>query len=627
MNFYAEKEQDERRSRIAAAAAAYTMHHYDEKGSWIGSSVNAGLREQLWFSAAYLQEGSAGGIKLANRILQNNLPKGGFCHFSPFVCLQIIAHFSELLEEETIRCIDGYVLRWIDEAATPEMEFIGRNDNFPCLAAAALTLGGQRYGRGDLTEKAREQMRQFALLLTRRGFPSEYTSPTYTPIQLIPLAEMVNLAEDAELRELALQAEIRVWTDILMHLYWPAAQMAGAFSRGYTVDALACTHHARFAYYMLYGEELTISPMDTVMSGREVQQGHVAHHDADFLKISFMWQALPRYHCPAELAEWAKNRTYPYTCIGTAESASGAEYRIPSLPEPSSPLPFYYEMPAHVNVLTCYMTEDYAIGTSRFSFLNGWMSHNVNLLYRKKEAVTHQRDIGNVFVRYVINEHMLLSGSGEYFDMGNCVTMQKENTAVALYNPRILHDREIYSLKLTVNITALYGGPDEIWIGERKLPGLEGQSALDEAVFVRDGDIYMMFMPLITAPPDRNTRCRIRRREHLTEIAFYNYEGERKDFDRMELLRNGNGVAVEIRSKKEEGSFEAFRRHMKPKIMNRWFRMIRECRYENNGTVLQCEYSTISRSIRFAAADDELILEPRLYSSQAIEGLTFLNTK
>ena len=618
--YYASKDFAARRQKAADLTTQYTLYKFDEDGKWVGGDIDQGLREYYWFCMAFLQHGSPEAVRKANRVMQRYTPGYSFCHFMPLNCFLILHRYGDKLEPATVQCMDEYVRKYLDDFMPPDLDFVGSNDNFPCMAAATVLFAGQRYGGDAYVEKARYRLRQLKMLLARRGFASEFTSPTYTAVQLLALAEIASFAEDEEIKQLALESEKLIFADLLMHLHWPTAQLGGAFSRGYPMDAAGCTFQARFIYYMLYGEELSVGPIETILCGELCQEGTLAHCSDDFMKISLVWIALPDYHCPEELGLWGKNRQMPFICAGTSECIASKDSPLRFMPTPVQPLPDYMENPQRVMLTYTYMTDDYALGTSRFGHHNGYQSQVLRVLYRKKPQVTHQKDIGTIFTCYEANNDKPWPGR-EYFDMGNAVCLQEQNTAMALYTPRILYNCGIYSLRLTVNITAICGGPDELWIGERRLPTLEGGSNRDECVFVRDGDVYVMLYPLNTTPANGEMRVSIRKIEALVEVSFLNYSGPAKNFDRAELQRTGNGVAVEVRSADEYESFEHFMRSMAPSADNWWHHTIRKCRYENNGRSLELVCSPASQSVRYAQINDGSAPEPRLYASEPIPGI------
>ena len=181
----------------------------------------------------------------------------------------------------------------------------------------------------------------------------------------------------------------------------------------------------------------------------------------------------------------------------------------------------------------------------------------------------------------------------------------------------MLYDRDITSLKLTVNITDLFGdGVDEIRIGNRTLPNLVGASTLDECVYVNCGMIFVCLKPLMQRHVDRTVRCTVKKVNKMIEIAFYNYKGEKRNFDRMELGTIANGVAVEVRQSSEYADFDAFCQTMKPRVTDEAFtyfgRGVRKFFYENDGRTMECEYSPLSLQMRYAMADGEVIEEPKL---------------
>lgn len=652
--YYAEKEQLMRREQIVKLTMEHLTIELNENSQPVAGTFPYSLRLMLHLAMTCLEEGSEQNRKIADSILKNWLPNQGFCHFSPFLCMEIFFRYCDRLSEEVKRNMDLYCERWIDALTEPELEVIGCNDNYPLMAAAALLGGALRYKRFDLLQAVQLRMDQLEKLLKRRGFTSEYTSNTYTPIQALCLSEIAEFAMHPQLfgtdsdsysdeektvlkriSKQALDAEARVHMDLLMHMHWETAQLGGACSRGYARDTAASFSHARFVYYMLYGDELTVNPVPAVMESDADFYGRITHKDDDFLRLMFAWHAMVLYHCPCELAEWAKNKTYPYTIIGTAESVSGRDNPpVSCAPAPSSLMPAYWEYPEHVNLLTTYMTKTYCLGTARYGWLGGLQSHNLQLLYKKAlseytqnseksygEAYAKnigQRQVGALFTRYVINDHEIFGDDGyQNWELGICVTMQKENTAIALYSPRMLYDRDITSLKLTVNITDLFGdGVDEICIGNRTLPNLVGASTLDECVYVNCGMIFVCLKPLMQRHVDRTVRCTVKKVNKMIEIAFYNYKGEKRNFDRMELGTIANGVAVEVRQSSEYADFDAFCQTMKPRVTDEAFtyfgRGVRKFFYENDGRTMECEYSPLSLQMRYAMADGEVIEEPKL---------------
>lgn len=640
--YYAEKEQRERRSEIINLVVENMECSFNDNGHFLNGKMPHSLRLMLHTAMTYLWEGSKERIALANHILNTYLPDQEFCHFSPFLCMQIFYHCGEKLQYSSIEKMDTYCLKWLDSFTEPALEVIGCNDNYPLMAAAALLGGGLRYGRDYWVQAAAKRMEQLDKLLIRRGFSSEYTSNTYTPIQALCLSEIAefsahpqviankrlnNVCTDllTKINAQALAAEARIHLDLLTHMHWETAQLGGACSRGYARDICAATSHARFLYYMLYGKALVVDPVLLIVNKNCGLAGEVARNDEDFLRLMFAWHAMAQYHCPFKLGQWAMHKKYPYTVIGTAESVSGRDYPPMSCaPEPSSLMPEFWEYPEHVNLITTYMTADYCLGTARYGWLGGTQSHNLQLLYRKQSQVTGQHQVGAMFTRYVINDHEIFNDA-EYvnWEMGVCVTQQKENTAIALYSPRMLYDRDIKSLKMTVNFTDFFGdGLDEIWIGDRLLQIPEGGTTEDECIYIRSGELYLCLKPLMQSPPDRNLRCVVRRVNKLIEISFINYCGVPKSFERMNLAKITNGVAVEVRTAGQYKSFHEFRLKMQPKTDDYLFdyfgRAVRKFRYQNDGKILENEYSPLSLEMRYAMENGQPVLEPKLYSSDPL---------
>ena len=57
-----------------------------------------------------------------------------------------------------------------------------------------MILGGEYFGDAAAVEHGMWNLRQLRDLLTRRGLLSEYTSPTYSPLSILNLAEVARAA-------------------------------------------------------------------------------------------------------------------------------------------------------------------------------------------------------------------------------------------------------------------------------------------------------------------------------------------------------------------------------------------------------------------------------------------------
>lgn len=600
MKLYDISELAVRRHEFALLTTKYLKGKFRSDGTWLLSDRDMGMRELMFCTNALFESGNISNIELANRIIQKNLPGYRHCHFMPFTIAQCYWHFEPLLEKETKDALDEYFLTWVDSFMAPGMDFVGANDNFPCMATATALFAAERYGY-DSMGIVRKRLMQLRAMAKRSDYPCEYNSPTYTSVSLIALAEVASHAPD-NLRELALGAEAWFWNDLLTHFHLPTAQMAPPYSRAYPIDYTACTHHARFSYYALFGDKLPVSPVNEIAQDDGCVPGMVIHHDPDFLRISCMWTLLPDYHCPEELAVSALDRAFPCVVEGSSDLAFWNELgSFRQLPEISDSMPKYYGIPFQSGRLYTYMSDRYVVGSVRYPFLRGDQTSGFQVNYVKDKPAERQSDVKTVFSRYVVNDVPIEWDSSSLIDFGQKLSTQRENSVIQVYWPSPANNEKITSLKLTINISALYDLPDEVWLGDRRLDNYSGESEVAETVFVRDGEVYMSFRPLM--PWTADSRIRVRAVNRVLEISFISYEGEPRDFPREQLLNIINGVAAEIRDVAKDGSFEEFRRTYSPVISTLDRAGTHHICYENGKCVLGMQYNTFTRSIRWVEND------------------------
>ena len=96
--------QQKRRDELAALVSDTSRDYYDETGAC--HSPDDGVRERLFNCLAFLQNGRPQDVRLANAIIRKALPGYRLCHFSPYLCCQILLHFEPLLEGETVRVME-----------------------------------------------------------------------------------------------------------------------------------------------------------------------------------------------------------------------------------------------------------------------------------------------------------------------------------------------------------------------------------------------------------------------------------------------------------------------------------------------------------------------------------------
>ena len=635
--------QRRRQQQVYDLLIEYTADSFDMSGQWIGSwmrgSGQPGLRERLWFCIAFLGSGRPELADKANAIITSC--RWGHCTFSPMASGQLLLKYPDRLDAEATHALRDYLQGELASIAGPNMDFVGVNDNFPAMSTFDALFCGRLFERDDLYAIGLERLDQLRRLLTRRGVLTEYGSPTYTPISAYCMAEIANLTDDPDVRELALECETRHWVDILGHYHPTTFYVAGPYSRAYTVDSLAHPHQANFVLYALLGERLTVNPVNTLLASRDGVPGQMVHGCPAFMQVSNAWLASTTFHCPTWLVDRLADKPTPFRFRATTEFSSSTD----APPDAARPDPNtqdeLYEYAAGSGTVSTFMTPDYALGVATHEFHSGVQTDSFHLLYRRR-PVQRLADIATVYARYVVNDRKPgqsndyptvppvgtwpdepvgthTSGDNLLRDEGRKLGLHHDRTAMVLYKPKAYARRGVTSLKLCLLFPARYGPPQEMWLGDRRVDRFPCESVEPCAVFVKDGPVLMCFHPLILTDHGRRVAVKAEQVNDHVVVSLYNYEGPRRDFARRGFLLTGNGFVCEVRSE-TECTLNAFRQEMAGAEVNDSLfacdhtrqTFLRRTRYARPGLTLECEYSPASEGIKHIAVNGRVPAQPVL---------------
>lgn len=563
------------------------------------------------------------------------------CHFAPMSVLQLLARHETQLTPAARRALDDYMAGVLPAFEEPEHDFVGVNDNFPCMATTTAVIGGERYGMDRLRRIGERRLAQLTEMLERRGFASEFTSPTYTPVQLCALAELSELTADPAVRRLALQCEERLWTDVMVHYHPRLSNIAGPYSRAYTVDSAGHVHQAHFVLYAVLGDLLPIHPGNTLFAD-DLSPHQILHQNLAFMQVSAAWLLAADYHCPKLLIGHALHKPFPYRTSGTAEIGPSSDAPTDISPQAANGDHAPTEYPAVVTTSSTWMAEDYAIGVARHEFHSGNQTDSFHVLYSPKgRTVRSVEEVGAVFARFRIDGGLPDALGATYLvpDDGRKLGLLSGRTAMMLYKPRVAARGAIGSLGLSLLIPTGGSEIDEIRLGDRVLGDGEGESVEPCPVFIRHGQVYMAYLPLLQTNAGRRAAVRVERRTDYTAVTFLNYEGTPRVFSRGELLLTGNGFVATIGSEREDGDFEAFCRMAGSAVVedrlttsphNRGT-YTRRVRYECGGCRLYCAYSPASEGVMAISGDgggrEERRCLPLSADGLDIEALPFYTSK
>jgi hypothetical protein len=642
------------RQRVAAIIKEFSearLEYFDAQGSWTGPAADKSWRdlEHSGYILPFLQSGNAKAIKLASAIAahQSVSPKNAgyaLLMFKDKLSAEAIANLEKQIKAQVTGDFQQH--RW--------KHFQGDNDNFQLMAAAAVSMWGTYSKESRWLEDARRRLEECKELLTRRGMLSEFNSPAYLPLHLHPLALIAETTDDPALRKLAIDLETRVWLDLLGHYHPAVGLQGGPHSREYDFGLYGATF-PRLHLYTLLGDKL---PGDW-------REGYVSE-SREWGLVRGINRAVVPYHCPKWLVEWALNRKYPYRMIASAEGSASFEW----LHTDASGNLFgwmqkgsvqsdeeLYELPAWESRLVQYQTQDYSLGTTSRQFTHGIQSNSFMATMPFRTPLTSVDQAVRVHCRYVIDDHRpgdwnqkMPAWAGQIQwemdkgykpdwpltphgirDAGRLISVQHDKTAMVLYRPRVMAYAP-RSLKTSIRIPCGefgFGKPraDEIYLGDQLVENFKAESVEPQTVYVRINDVYMAFIPLINnslfnKQVTRPHAIQIRRENKALGISFINHQGEPLKFNPRQFTLLGGGFVCEMGAKREDGSFDAFRRRFAAKeiFIVDYYRssvhsrnvQLRVVDYKRPGLRLQAEYNPATEGIRTQAINGRVATIPKL---------------
>ena len=564
-------------------------------------SPDVALRERMWVAYSLLSDTLEESIQKANQIIErsNMITEAGeytCCHFVPMIAAQMILKHRNKLGEKAYDLLFRYLCASLPEMVdNPEFEFVGVNDNFPCMASFAAIVGGQLVGNEAAIEWGTGNLKSLCSMLKRRGVQSEHTSPTYTPIQILALAEIVNYAEDGTIKTLALYAERRLSLGVLAFYHRNFGKMCGPYSRAYVVDSTASVHMMDFWLYAVMGIK-TISALDEMFD--EEKRNRVMHGSRWFETVQFIWVSNCEYHVGEKMIKEALTRGFPYEVRATCEYSSsrcdasgGNEDAI---------------YPAGENEISCYMTEEYAVGVSKVPFHNGIQTESFYLICKNCDKVKHSKDLQAVYLRYVLNDEKPLT-TQLLGDRGRKIGLMNKNMGFIGYRPdKKLVGETVTSLKLSILIPQLYDAPVQIVCKGRD-------------IYLRIYNTFVAFYAL-----NQGGDVRVEKTDAFTMVSLYNYAGEEKTFTLEEYFDTVNGVLFAV-ADASECSFEAFMQREKSisdKLIktshSRQSRLRTVC-FEYEGKSLELEYDVACCGVKYSLVDN--ILAENTYYYDSVHGV------
>ncbi len=556
---------------------------FNAEGEWIYTTEKPAThtRSVLWLCFGLLA-GPESSIALANSILAklefrlHVKPRSESEVQSPFDIfvtnhtIQMLVLHGGKLKDEVREKLEGWARSGLNDFPgdrQADYQFHGFNDNMPAKASLGMILGGEYFNDPAAVEHGLWNLRRLGDLLSRRGLLSEYTSPTYSPLTLLNLAEISLHARNSEARELAAKAVERIWADILGHFHWPTGLMGGPYSRAYQADRTGHLSTMNYVLWLTLGDAVIPNPLEEI-TREPMRLNH--HHNFRPDAVGLMgWMGSCELPPPDYLVEWSKTRGFPFRLQASAERGVG--------------LPNFR---ACEPVSTHYQEEDFAMGSA----LDESWTDGFFLQYRRHAPARKIEDVRTAYTSYYVDGE----GPDDEHSQRNSLKMtalQEGRTMLLLARPKLdLSTRAVSKLRLAFVLPNHFGEIEQI--EER-----------DNHVFVRDGRVYLALRALNVSDWGGDQAIKIEPVAGYQQISFYNYEGEPRMFTREELARTLNGFAMTVGLTGEE-SFDAFQnRVLAASYVDYWHFGMRTVRYGLGTTLLEMSYSPEGEAVRYASVN------------------------
>lgn len=508
--------------------------------------------------ALSLMTGSVEDVALGNRILSKM--QFSSCAFTSMGLILMLIRHSEDVSSVNRQRILAHLARAVEDEPKPYNSFAD-GDNFPAMSCFILIVGGELLKNKDAVQAGIDTLYSARDLLTRRGFFSEYNSPTYAGVSLQALDETVNHARHPEALDLARKASERKWLDVAAHWHPGLSFQAGPYSRAYHNNSIIWSSGTNALVWIALGDVVFLNPVRTYF-----EEGAVSYearvHTLPFYQAGCAGCAKTIHHIPDYIGQLFLAKTFPFRVSGTAETSTYhyGDYRRTKddacihIPGASA------DYGANPVFASTYMEEDFAIGAATRGFASGAQSDIFHEMHKLRPQASSWADVRSVFVRFLTNETKPEDEASKTLltQEGNGFAIQDDRRALALYYPNGARRAGIHSLKLSLVAQEITSPVDEIWIGDRRLPNGDGESAQLDWVILRDGPMLLAFYPLPTTNLGRRVAIRSARENNYRVISFYNYEGPPRDFAAHDLQIVQNGFIFEASTLREHDGVPAF---------------------------------------------------------------------
>ncbi|HOS44294.1 MAG TPA: hypothetical protein PK794_11420, partial [Armatimonadota bacterium] len=451
-------------------------------------SVEPDRRITYWILPALLAANDAEIRELALAVYAADPCWGGWNIFTTSSIAANLVRERARLTPELIARSEEHLARFVDpgdgrvpSSGANDYMFHGFNDNMPAMATRAMIFAGEVLDNAAMLDHGLFFLEGLCAHFQRRGLLAEYNSSTYTPITLVALMDIAEMARTAEAREMAKACANRALLDMVAHWHPEIGGPAGSSSRAYLPDYTIqlSTQNALMWYW---GYPNCLDPI-AMLAGDAY--GGPLHHGPDnaFLTAQFVeCFAADFTEVRREIVEFARaSRAYPYAVRATMDSGKTGAFQTRM-----------YAMPR------------WSLGTASGEMWAGQAGHHVTLRgtllrgddptdWRQRVALWHYlhsggKDWGALEPSY----NHTVTPTTHVNDCGQWHTVQDAGSAMVVgHLGTSLYDTEIAELRFVI-IASIFGAlPEEMFVNAVPLTAWAGEATAADWHFLRCGDVFV----------------------------------------------------------------------------------------------------------------------------------------
>ncbi|HUF53067.1 MAG TPA: hypothetical protein VMR52_04750 [Dehalococcoidia bacterium] len=393
-------------------------------------------------------------------------------------------------------------------------------------------LGGELWGRSDVSKQGIARLRDWADRTREVGAPHEFNSATYAAVDLNCLADIASHSSSDEARALALEMEQLVWRHVAKYWHVPTRQLGGPHSRSYRRDVVGAPGFLKVVLYRVLGDEALLAK--TPYYDGPDTEGEVIVSEID-------------YHPPDDALEMLTTPATRDICE-----------RVAMEPETEA---------------VARVTPEFSLGTMSRSYGVGsppepWPAFDSCIAYWHRDEPP---GYGVLYCRYRVNAGPVGQPSRDavpkwldIWDEGLFRAAQNGGRAIVAYGIPPRGQRPIDSWRLDIRLLGREAPAVRIgagaWLGDRT------DLAAGDRMIVADGDVYIGIVPLVPTYLGHTPPMTLWRDGDETVLSIVNYEGPPKQFWEYRSLTGPfwkgnvrNGFALWIAPRSEFASADEFR--------------------------------------------------------------------